>query len=108
MKRLDYLQQKLPHSLHETGMLEGSEPSVCSILHTLAAIPISPCRPSSRGRRMVKSIWTILGALRSYRRPRGVEPFYHSDVKSDSGMLFSICLQEKVRGTYFLANGTSP
>jgi hypothetical protein len=48
MKRLDYLQQKLPHSLHETGMLEGSELSVCSILHnTFAAIPISPCRHSS-------------------------------------------------------------
>jgi len=46
MKRLDYLQQKLPHSLHETGMLEGSEPYVCSILHTLHALPIPPCRRS--------------------------------------------------------------
>jgi hypothetical protein len=43
VKRLDYLQQKLPHSLHETGMLEGSELSVCPILHTLAAIPILLC-----------------------------------------------------------------
>jgi hypothetical protein len=46
MKRLDYLQQKLPHSLHKSGMLEGSELSVCSILHTLPALPISPCRHS--------------------------------------------------------------
>jgi len=34
MKRLDYLQQKLPLSLHRTGILEGSEIFVCSVLHT--------------------------------------------------------------------------
>ncbi len=36
MKRLDYLQQKLPLSLHRAGMLEGSEILVCSISHTFA------------------------------------------------------------------------
>jgi hypothetical protein len=34
MKRLDYLQQKLPLSLHRTEILEGLEILVCLILHT--------------------------------------------------------------------------
>jgi hypothetical protein len=37
MKRLDYLQQKFPPSLHRMGMLEGSEILVCSISHTFAS-----------------------------------------------------------------------
>ena len=35
MKRLDYLQQKLPLSLHRMEILEGSEIIVCSVLYTL-------------------------------------------------------------------------
>jgi hypothetical protein len=35
MKRLDYLQQKLPLLLHRAGMLEGSDVLVCPISHRL-------------------------------------------------------------------------
>ncbi len=34
MKWPDSLQQKLPLTLHKTGILEGSEIIVCSVLHT--------------------------------------------------------------------------
>jgi hypothetical protein len=34
MKRLDYLQQKLPLSLHRRQILENLGISVCLILHT--------------------------------------------------------------------------
>ena len=36
MKRVNNCQQKLPLSLHQTEMLEGSEIFVCSILHTFS------------------------------------------------------------------------
>jgi hypothetical protein len=58
IKRLGYLQQKLPLSLHKLRILEGPEILVCSVLYTF--VPVEEVYPIPQNLRFKLSISWLL------------------------------------------------